>query len=566
MKSSRITKRNVSVVGLVALAVVAILAPDSSMPSATRFLSAKETKAVQDVRRLAYVTPAGQCEVPVSFENFEGPDWYMGWDYPTLETGNQANFTKFLGRYGKGTQMPSKTYAIGPDADVVIIELDFYEVDSWDGNGESASVWIDDEEVNLGDFQWRTADDQKIGTSPKGVQWTSTKVTDPQHLGFHDKWLDQTHHISLMVPKSSSLLANAQVRMKLTVSVTEDISNESAGWDNILVSYETKCTEPPTPAPTPAPIVPTVVPTPAAVIKNAGVNGDPLIMGLKGQLFKFDGRSGAWYSAVSTPTFQWNMRISQFEGCPAKSDTFCSGAGFTFFDSKRRKTRTIEVNVVNEHNVDVGCGGEKKNCLGAGSLEIMLDGTKVVVGGDYKFKDGTGRVLAFNTFYQCARKWYDFEEVDVPEGKPKQTSLREGRRLETSNTPGVFDVMDDLLGETMIDKEVCSKWTDDRKSLGDLFDQGGHYSTVIIQTEEITLHVEYKQENERCNAHSVNVWMSSVNEKTWNQPWEGVIGETKDAFIEKKDIYSRTEMLKFADDEAYEVKSPFATTCKGCVN
>ena len=73
-----------------------------------------------------------------------------------------------------------------------------------------------------------------------------------------------------------------------------------------------------TPAPitivTLKPIVPaTPAPVPKATTKPAptpapfagGVNGDPLIMGLSGQLFKFDGRSGAWYSAVSSPSFQW---------------------------------------------------------------------------------------------------------------------------------------------------------------------------------------------------------------------------------------------------------------------
>jgi hypothetical protein len=52
----------------------------------------------------------------------------------------------------------------------------------------------------------------------------------------------------------------------------------------------------------------------------------------------------------------------------------------------------------------------------------------------------------------------------------------------------------------------------------------------------------------------------------WMDPWEGVLGETKDASVEKKDIYSRDEVLKFAKDEDYEVKSPFSTTCKACLN
>jgi hypothetical protein len=139
-----------------------------------------------------------------------------------------------------------------------------------------------------------------------------------------------------------------------------------------------------------APIPPSLPPF------NSGVNGDPLIMGLSGQLFYFDGRSGAWYSAVSTKSFQWNMRTQVFENCPADSNNFISGVGFSI------DNRKIQVNVVNVYNVDVGCGsGAEKHCLGAGSLELIIDGVKHTFGGDYTFKDGSGRIVAFNTYHQC---------------------------------------------------------------------------------------------------------------------------------------------------------------------
>jgi hypothetical protein len=146
----------------------------------------------------------------------------------------------------------------------------------------------------------------------------------------------------------------------------------------------------PTSATTPAPILPTSSPF------NSGVNGDPLIMGLSGQLFKFDGRSGAWYSAVSTKSFQWNFRTQIYEKCPADSNNFISGVGISIMNQK------VEVNVVNPYDIDVGCGKDmNQNCLGAGSLELIIDGMKHVVGGDYSFNDGSGRIIAFNTYHQC---------------------------------------------------------------------------------------------------------------------------------------------------------------------
>lgn len=43
---------------------------------------------------------------------------------------------------------------------------------------------------------------------------------------------------------------------------------------------------------------------------GAAINGDPIIQGLAGQVFRFDGRNGAWYSAVSAPSFQCSCAIN----------------------------------------------------------------------------------------------------------------------------------------------------------------------------------------------------------------------------------------------------------------
>jgi hypothetical protein len=142
-------------------------------------------------------------------------------------------------------------------------------------------------------------------------------------------------------------------------------------------------------------------------------------------------------------------------------------------------------------------------------------------------------------------------------------SLRTDRRL---NQPTVFDVVEGLK-KTMIDEVECSKWINDRKQYGDLFNQPGHYTTIIVQTDDITLHMEYKQENERCNAHSIDVWISSVSDSLVSETWEGIIGETKDpAFKSNGQQVSvdRVKVLKFENDSDYEVASALAAKCKGC--
>lgn len=263
------------------------------------------------------------------------------------------------------------------------------------------------------------------------------------------------------------------------------------------------------------------------------------------------------------------MRIHEFDECPADSNKFTTGVGFKFIDEKTKKKREILINVVNEKSIDIGCGDGSPVCLGAGSLEMVIDGKKVVAPGEYKLDDGddksTNRVIAFNTFYQCSRRWYDFE-VEPEQNEESRTSSstteRHVRRLETPPAfPGVFDTLEGIKN-TVIDRDSCTSWLEDRKSFNDLFQQPGHYATILIKTEEVSFHVEYKQENERCEAHSVNVWMSAIRPDVFLQEWQGVIGETKDPTIGDK--YDRQNVLKFAKDEDYEVPSPFSTSCKGC--
>jgi hypothetical protein len=166
-------------------------------------------------------------------------------------------------------------------------------------------------------------------------------------------------------------------------------------------------------------------------------------------------------------------------------------------------------------------------------------------------------------FISGSRKWYDF---DVRPSLELGSTLETGRRLDQ---PSVFEVLDSLK-KTMIDPQDCDNWINDRKHYNDLFVQPGRSSTIIIETKDITLHIEYRQENERCDAHSIDVWISSISPVLLDQPWEGIIGETKKEAISPRtdnQVYmDRYEVLKFRNDEDYEVLSPFSSECKACYN
>ena len=283
------------------------------------------------------------------------------------------------------------------------------------------------------------------------------------------------------------------------------------------------------------------------------------------------------------------MKIQRFEGCPHKSDSFITGVGLTVFKDPARgipRDHRVEVNVVNEYNVNVGCGHHWKknadsNCLGMGSLELVIDGVKVVMTRDHKFNDGSGSVTAFNTIPSCSRRWFDFERtpkialgeaalgLDMDESGPSSAMRgRISRRLsrgdrEAARNEAILDVLASNK-ENMVNRGQCDQWIEERKSKNDLFEQGGRWSTIVIKTKKLSLHIEYKQEDQRCKAHSLDVWVSHVEPDVYDEEWFGVLGETKGLKAgTAPGAFNRNDVLKHPDDEAYEVVSPFSVNCRG---
>ena len=65
------------------------------------------------------------------FEDFEDSNAGYGWSTATVEDGDTYKFTKFLGRYGATNSSTEKTYKVPPTAQIIILEVDFYQIDGW---------------------------------------------------------------------------------------------------------------------------------------------------------------------------------------------------------------------------------------------------------------------------------------------------------------------------------------------------------------------------------------------------------------------------------------------------
>lgn len=290
------------------------------------------------------------------------------------------------------------------------------------------------------------------------------------------------------------------------------------------------------------------------------MQGDPTVVGLNGQTFKFDGRHGAWYSNLAADTFNWNTQFRKFGMCPEEENMFVSAASFMLKeDNTRILIRTTE-------DVDPECYDPNKVCLGGGKLQLSFDGGKTfkVEAGDYQFGNGS-RVIAHNTYGSCSRKWYDFEVS--PEIEQKDTIRGGGRSLQNVVTKDAIEYVGSKKGSTL-DPTKCDEWIKKRVDLNDLFKQNGFWSTIYIETPLISFHVEFRQQNPdkgndgSCDFQSLDTWINTVSPTLLGETWQGVLGETRYAKHDsagQKIVSDRFKILDGKKDSDYEVEGPFET-------
>ena len=116
------------------------------------------------------------------------------------------SFTKFLGRYAVndcGPGDPFKTFdQIPRNAASVELTFDFYEIDSWDGlQGDCPFVFINDKQIGVGRFDWHQDENGRYAIR-RGVSFSINSQGEPRNIGSTSQWLDQIHHVAMMIPKA----------------------------------------------------------------------------------------------------------------------------------------------------------------------------------------------------------------------------------------------------------------------------------------------------------------------------------------------------------------------------
>jgi hypothetical protein len=156
-------------------------------------------------------------------------------------------FTTFLGRYGKGDADPVKTYnGIPTCGSSVVVEFDFYEIDSWEKDqGDAAFINIDGVKIPIGIFDAKT-DEGATSASVGDIKITTVSKGAPAQLCFRKdktkmvkKWFDQKHHVTVTLP--SSYVSDGQLVLKFETRVNGLLREESAGFDNLKIAVLSDC-------------------------------------------------------------------------------------------------------------------------------------------------------------------------------------------------------------------------------------------------------------------------------------------------------------------------------------
>eukprot|EP00548_Thalassiothrix_antarctica_P004985 CAMPEP_0194132130 /NCGR_PEP_ID=MMETSP0152-20130528/2672_1 /TAXON_ID=1049557 /ORGANISM="Thalassiothrix antarctica, Strain L6-D1" /LENGTH=373 /DNA_ID=CAMNT_0038827077 /DNA_START=155 /DNA_END=1276 /DNA_ORIENTATION=- len=293
---------------------------------------------------------------------------------------------------------------------------------------------------------------------------------------------------------------------------------------------------------------------------DPGLQGDQINRGLKGEVSKFEGTNGKWYSNIMTNGLGWNMQFKKYETCPKDEDMFISGMSI-IDSSKMGNAFDSRILIVSTPTPIRECEGHSTVCLGGGNLHISFDGGHTFVSqpGDYHPTPGS-RLIAHNTFGACSREWFDYEST-----KEKENAAANLRRKRSLHEIKPLEFLTDKTS-TMIDPIECGVWVQDRKEKEDLFNQRGLWSTIYVETPNASFHIEFRQSNPEkldrvCDFQSLDAWMTKVSDELENQEWSGVLGKTKRAKyhpVSKRQIeINQSQLLRRKNDSDYEVDGPF---------
>lgn len=139
----------------------------------------------------------------IVFQDFEGA--YDGsWIGAEVNSEYDAEFSQFLGRFGREQNRASKTFDVPQDAKSLTIEFLVYEIDAWEKRDRMIFVVgttrLDLKEFGLRDPVNNPNNIYSVAGKASGISWHRKAETNSTNMGFSPAAKDQKHLVSVSVP------------------------------------------------------------------------------------------------------------------------------------------------------------------------------------------------------------------------------------------------------------------------------------------------------------------------------------------------------------------------------
>jgi hypothetical protein len=144
-------------------------------------------------------------------------------------TSSHIGFSGFLGRFFNQTVVsPYKFFNVPIDADSIVIELDFYEIDGWKNattdyrecglSTDCVFVYVGSHKIPVGIFG-SERDEGSYDGYVNGIYWIVESITAPTDLGYGSQ-MDQKHKITITIPKKSEVYDGGRLKLELETLAT----------------------------------------------------------------------------------------------------------------------------------------------------------------------------------------------------------------------------------------------------------------------------------------------------------------------------------------------------------
>mmetsp|Transcript_12273 Transcript_12273/g.17640 ORF Transcript_12273/g.17640 Transcript_12273/m.17640 type:complete len:268 (+) Transcript_12273:309-1112(+) len=141
----------------------------------------------------------------------------------------------------EGRATPKKVYTVPKGAQLIRLEMDFYEIDFWAGctpgfgGPDKLGMVINEERIDIGCFFRAEDEKNREGRTAKGMQWVMYSLEPPEHMCCQEAAVDQKHKIIVFIPPSF-YKRQGKVHVTLIPKLTRETGlNKAAGFDNISV-------------------------------------------------------------------------------------------------------------------------------------------------------------------------------------------------------------------------------------------------------------------------------------------------------------------------------------------